>query len=67
MSKKGSLQGAPAFTHALKEYGYGKSMYDGVKRIKSESKQEGFQAGIDFALHRLSLAERILGRKINRK
>ena len=67
MEKRGEIQGAAAFTHALKEYGGGKSMAAGVQRIKKESKQEGFQIGISYALQRLSLIERVMGREIGRK
>ena len=65
MGKIGRIQGASAFTHALKEYGGGKSMVEGVKRISTENRQQGFQQGVNYALQRLSLAERILGRQLN--
>ena len=63
----GKVQGASAFTHALKEYGGGKSMAEGVKRIAKENRQQGFQQGVNFALQRLSLAERLLGRQMKHK
>ena len=62
-----SLKGAAAFAHLLKEYGGGVSMEAGLRRFGNEQKREGIQIGIDYALQRLSLAERIPGRQINRK
>lgn len=59
------LRGAAAITHALKEHGNG-SMANGIKRIASESRQQGFQQGVNYALQRLSLLERILGRTITK-
>ena len=56
------LPPAAEFTHALKEYGGGKSMADGVKRIAKESQQKGFQQGVTYALEKLSLIERLTGR-----
>ena len=68
MVNKGKpLKGAAAFTHRLKEYGGGVSMEAGLRRFGNEQKREGVQIGINYALQRLSLAERILGRRINRK
>lgn len=68
MVNKGKpLKGAAAFTHWLKEYGGGVSMEAGLRRFGNEQKREGIQIGINYALQRLSLAERILGRRINRK
>ena len=68
MTKTGKpLKGCAAFTHRLKEYGGGISMEAGLRRFGNEQKREGIQIGINYALHRLSLAERILGRQINRK
>lgn len=58
------LKGAAAFTHRLKEYGEGVSMEAGLRRFGSEQKREGIQIGINYALQRLSLAERILGRQL---
>lgn len=60
------LLGAAAFTHALKEHGNG-SMVNGVKRIANESRQQGFQQGVNYALQRLSLLERIVGHQITNK
>ena len=60
------LRGAPVTTHGLKEYGYGKSMEAGLRRLRAESKREGFQLGVNYALQKLSLAERILGRQIRK-
>ena len=42
-------------------------MEAGLRRFGNEQKREGIQIGINYALQRLSLAERILGRQINRK
>ncbi len=67
MNENKKLKGAAAITHRLKEYGYGRSMEAGLKRLAVESRREGFQQGVDFALNRLSLAERILGHQIKRK
>lgn len=61
-----NLRGAAAITHALKEHGNG-SMVNGIKRIANESRQQGFQQGVNYALQRLSLLERILGRPIASK
>ena len=61
-----NLRGAAAITHALKEHGNG-SMVNGIKRIANESRQQGFQQGVNYALQRLSLLERILGRPITNK
>ena len=61
-----NLRGAAAITHALKEHGNG-SMVNGIKRIANESRQQGFQQGVNYALQRLSLLERILGRPITSK
>jgi hypothetical protein len=58
------LKGAAVTTHGLKEYGYGINMQAGLKRLRAESKREGFQQGVNYALQRLSLAERILGRQL---
>lgn len=66
MRKAGRVQGASAFTHALKEYGGGKSMEAGVKRIAKESKQQGFQQGVNYTLQRMSLLERLLGYQIKK-
>ena len=65
MSKTGKTQGAAAFTHALKEYGGGKSMAAGIKRIASEEKRKGFEEGIAYAFKRTTLLERLLGRTLN--
>lgn len=58
------LKGAPVTTHRLKEYGHGISMEAGLKRLQAESKRDGFQQGVNYALRSLSLAERILGRRL---
>ncbi len=63
MSKK-ILKGAAATTHGLKEYGHGISMEAGLKRLQAESRRDGFQQGVNYALQRLSLTERILGRQL---
>ena len=61
------LRGAPVTTHGLKEYGYGKSMVAGLERLTRESRQagqrEGFQQGIQDALQRMSVLERLVGRQ----
>jgi len=57
------LRGAAAFTHKLKEYGYGKSMEAGVRRLATESKREGFEQGVNYALQRMSVFERLIGRQ----
>lgn len=64
-NSKVPLRGAAAFTHALKQYGHGVSMEAGLKRYGIEQKREGFQQGVSYALQKLSLTERILGRRIN--
>ena len=48
MTNHSKDRGAAAFTHALKEYGGGKSMAAGVQKIRKESKQEGFRIGVKF-------------------
>lgn len=62
------LHGAPITTHGLKEYGLGKSMVAGLERLAKESRQagqrEGFQQGVQFALQRMSVIERLLGRQL---
>jgi hypothetical protein len=62
MNKK-ELKGAAAITHRLKEYGYGQSMEAGLQRLELEGEKKGFQLGINYALHSLSLKERIMGRR----
>lgn len=63
-----TLHGAAAITHSLKEYGLGKRMVAGLERLTQESRragqQEGFEQGIQFALQRMSVIERLLGRKL---
>ena len=65
MSK--GLHGAPVITHKLKEYGFGKSMVAGLERLTKESRQagqrEGFQQGVQYALQRMSVLERLVGRQ----
>ena len=62
------LHGAPVTTHGLKKYGLGKSMVAGIERLVKESRQEGqlegFQQGVQFALQRMSVIERLLGRQL---
>lgn len=53
MSNK-NLKGAASTTHRLKEYGHGISMEVGLKRLQAESKREGFQYGVNYALQNLS-------------
>jgi|GEM_PF-3144496 hypothetical protein len=62
MSNK-NLKGAASTTHRLKEYGHGISMEVGLKRLQAESKREGFQYGVNYALQNLSFFERVLGRQ----
>lgn len=62
----GKMKGASLFTHALKEYGGGKSMADGVKRIAFEQRQQGFKQGIEYALQHMSLFERLLGHPLKK-
>ncbi|MGN0753513.1 MAG: hypothetical protein ACI4ME_03570 [Aristaeellaceae bacterium] len=57
------LKGASKLTHALKEYG-GKSMADGIKRIATEQRQQGFQQGVKYALCKMSILERLVGHPI---
>lgn len=63
------LKGASLIAHNLKEYGG--SMQGGLERLSKESrkagKQEGFQQGVNFALNKLSLLERITGRQFGKK
>ena len=66
MARGGRIQGASAFTKALKEYGGGKSMEDGLKRVATEQRQQGFQQGVRYALNNLSLLERVIGRPFKR-
>jgi len=66
MARGGRIQGASAFTKALKEYGGGKSMADGLKRVANEQRQQGFQQGVNYALKRLSLIERLTGHQIKK-
>ena len=62
----GKMKGASLFTHALKEYGGGKSMADGVKRIAFEQRQQGFKQGIEYALQHMGLFERLLGHPLKK-
>ena len=62
----GKMKGASLFTHALKEYGGGKSMADGIKRIAVEQRQQGFQQGIEYALRKMSILERLIGHPFKR-
>ncbi len=39
------LRGAPAITHALKEYGVDHTMLGGIRRLADESYNGGFQDG----------------------
>ena len=64
MNSRKSLKGAALITHNLKVYGNGR-MQDGLKRLVQESKNEGFQQGIKYAMQSMSLRERLFGRYIN--
>jgi len=63
-----NLHGASVITHWLKEYGYGKGMTAGIERLAKESRQagqrDGFKLGVNYALTRMTVAERLLGRQI---
>ncbi|MBQ8312959.1 MAG: hypothetical protein IJX84_07140 [Clostridia bacterium] len=61
-----TVKGAAMITHVLKEYGNGKSMVDGIKRIAVEQRQQGFQQGVNYALQNLSFVERLVGRSFKR-
>lgn len=63
MAKQGSVKGASMISHGLKEFGYGKSMRDGLDRLARESREAGRQEAINY-LKNLNIFERILGRKI---
>ena len=49
----GKVKGASFFTHALKEYGGGKGMADGIKRIALEQRQQGFRQGMETMIRLL--------------
>lgn len=53
MADEKKLHGAAAFTHALKEYGGGKSMVEGVKRIARESRDQGRLEGVILTIRTL--------------
>ena len=67
MGRAGRVQGAAAFTKALKEYGYGVGMSEGIKRIAFEQKQQGFRLGVNYVLQQLSPLERLMGRPFKKK
>lgn len=64
------LKGSAKVTHSLKEYGNGQSMKKGIQRLMIESREagqrEGFQQGVQFALQRMTLLQRLFGGKIRR-
>lgn len=62
----GKVKGASFFTHALKEYGGGKGMADGIKRIALEQRQQGFRQGMEYALQHMNLFERLIGHPLKR-
>ena len=61
----GNTRGASSITHRLKAYSGGKSMRAGIEKLALEQRQQGFKQGVDYALRKLSLLERILGRRLN--
>ena len=64
------LKGAADITHSINEYGGNNGMREGLKKIAADSRrsgqQEGFQRGINYALQKLSLLERIAGHPFRR-
>lgn len=67
MKKNRNLRGSALFTHTLKNLGDGKSMASGLEHITRKARNEGFQLGVNYALTKLSLWERITGRPFKRK
>ena len=61
-------KGAAQIAHNLKVYGG--SMRGGLERLERESRnkgrREGFNQGMDYALHKLSLFERVFGIRNNK-
>lgn len=61
MEKK--LKGAAVITSGLKEYGYGESMEQGIKRMQKEAEREGYRK-CERKYQRMNLIERVFNRNI---